>query len=594
MGEPSTSVERRLAAILAADIVGYSALMGTDEEATVRDLKSLQSVVMPLIAANAGRLVGTAGDSIVAEFASAINAVKCAIAIQRATVERNLTIDPARQMQFRIGINLGDLIVDGANVYGDGINVAARLEAIAEPGGICISEKVFHEMRGKLDIGAVDIGPQSLKNISRPVRVYRLEIGGSPSVVLATAKSSLALPDKPSIAVLPFTNMSGDPSQEYFSDGISEDIITELSRFSDLFVIARNSSFTYKDKAVDVRQVGRELGVRYVLEGSIRRAGDRARITAQLIDAATGAHRWAERYDREVKDIFAVQDEVARTIVSILAAHVNKAEIERMLLRPPASWQAYDYYLQATHLMSNVYSSHCSEDLHEARRLLVSSLAVDPTYARAYAALSFTYTTAYANPFDNDFGSAIAIEQAHKFAQKAVVLDPNLPLAHAQFSMVLSWKRKNDAAVESLEKALAINPNFSDWRFVATLVFAGEQVRALHLSEAYFRCDPFHPSALFVYCGLALYQLKKYPEALVQLRKARLQAPEGRGVHLVLAATYAQSGRLDEAQAEAAEVLRIQPCYTIDAVSRRLMAFKRSEDAEHYIDGLRKAGLPER
>src|SRR5262245_34976959 len=406
MSEPSerTKVPRRLAAILAADIAGYSALIGADEARTVRDLKDHLAVVLPMVSGHGGRVIDTAGDGILAEFGSVVNAVECAAAIQKEIRTRNAGGEDGRQMQFRIGINIGDVIHDESRLYGDGVNVAARLEALAEPGGICISGAVYDQVRNKLPLNVTDLGLQSLKNIADPVRVYR--IMSAPSVTPAQAKPLLALPDKPSIAVLPLINLSGDPQQEYFSDGITEDTITDLSRFSELFVIARNSSFTYKGRAVDVRQVGHELGVRYVLEGSIRHAGDRVRIAGQLIDATTGAHRWAEHYDRKLEDVFAIQDEVARTIVGIIAAHVNKAEVERTLLKAPAIWQAYDYYMRAADTFASFWSSASSakaQSLYETRCLLEHCLSIDPAYARAYGLLSHTHLASGLNPVDDDF-----------------------------------------------------------------------------------------------------------------------------------------------------------------------------------------------
>jgi TolB-like protein/class 3 adenylate cyclase len=435
-GPEHPKVARRLAAILAADIAGYSALMGADEARTVADLKGHQTVVLPMIARHAGRVIDTAGDGILAEFASVVNAVECAVALQKTMAERNVSVEPERRMQFRIGINLGDVIHDEQRVYGDGVNIAARLEGIADPGGICVSGEAFAQVQRKLFLHFTDLGEQQLKNIAQPVRVYRIEsqsrLSGDPEI-----KQALTLPDKPSIAVLPFANMSGDKEQEYFSDGITEDIITELSRFSELFVIARNSSFTYKGKAVDVRQVGRELGVRYILEGSIRRAGDRVRITAQLIDATTAAHRWAERYDRKLEDVFAVQDEVARTIVTILAAHVNKAEMERILLKPPANWQAYDYYMRAADTFATYLSLFKVEDVYEVRRLLEHALSIDPNYARAYALLSNTHRTVWTQPLDGDYLNPATLERAYQLARKAIQLDPNLPQGHAQLGFVM-------------------------------------------------------------------------------------------------------------------------------------------------------------
>ena len=415
--------------------------------------------------------------------------------------------------------------------------------------------------------------------------------GGTPA---EPPRPALALPDKPSIAVLAFANMSGDPGQDYFSDGITEDIITGLSRFSELFVIARNSSFQYKGKSPDIRQVGRELGVRYVLEGSIRRAGDRVRITAQLIDAVTSAHRWAERYDRELKDVFAVQDEVSRAIVAILVAQVNKAEAERTLLKPPATWQAYDFFMRASDIFSAVLPSAKVADLYEARRLLDCSISLDPNYARAYAMLSSTHLVAWLFRLDEDYLSPRAIERAHRLAWKAVQLDPNLPIGHANFGHVLTFEGQHEQSIAEFEKAIALNPNFTDWRFGMALVHAGEPERAIQVLETHMRYDPFYVASVPLALGIARYHLKEYSEALPLLREFTSRSPNVSQGHIVLAACLAQLGRLDEARAEAAEVLRIDRNYTIDGTQRRVSLFKRPEDAEHLFDALRKAGLPER
>jgi adenylate cyclase len=415
--------------------------------------------------------------------------------------------------------------------------------------------------------------------------------GGTP---VEPARPALALPDKPSIAVLAFTNMSGDAGQDYFSDGITEDIITGVSRFSELFVIARNSSFQYKGRSPDIRQVGRELGVRYVLEGSIRRAGDRVRVSAQLVDAVTGAHRWAERYDRELKDVFAVQDEVSRAIVAILVAHVDKAEAERTLLKSPATWQAYDFFMRASDIYIAARSSFNVADLYETRRLLERCIALDPNYARAYATLSHTHLFAWIFRLDEDHLSPAALERAHRLAWKAVQLDPSLPIAHADLGAVLTFEGQHEQSVAAFEKATALNPNFTDWRFATTLTRAGEHTRAIQVVETHMRYDPFYrPSASFN-LGFARYMLKQYSEALPLLREFASRAPNVSQGHIFLAASLAQLGQLDEAQAEAAEVLRIDPKYTIDGTQRRLALYKRPEDAEHLFDGLRKAGLPER
>jgi adenylate cyclase len=398
--------------------------------------------------------------------------------------------------------------------------------------------------------------------------------------------------DRPSIAVLPFANLSGDPQQDYFSDGITEDITTELSRFSELLVIARNSSFQYKGKAVDIRQAAQELGARYVVEGSVRRSGDRVRITAQLIDAVTGAHRWGERYDRDLNDVFAVQDEVARAIVAILAAHVNRAERERALLKRPATWEAYEYYLRGAEAYFLHQHSRAKASLYDARRLLEQSLVIDPGYARAAAVLSRAHAHAYVEPLDSDYANPAALNRALELAETAVHLDPRLPMAHAQLGWVLLWKRHHDTALAEFERALALNPNFIDHRYALMLTRAGEPVRAIEVLEANMRLDPFQPLYATAWLADANYSLKHYGEAVRLLRGCVSCLPNWHFPHVMLAYAYAQSGRLEEARKEAAQVLRINPGFTIDCWSS-LDAFKDPKDAEHRLDGLRKAGLPE-
>jgi adenylate cyclase len=399
--------------------------------------------------------------------------------------------------------------------------------------------------------------------------------------------------DRPSVAVLPFANLSSDPQQDYFSDGITEDITTELSRFSELMVIARNSAFQYKGKAVDIRQVGRELNTRYVLEGSVRRSGDRVRIAAQLIDAVTGAHRWGERYDRELHDVFAVQDEVARAIVVILAAHVKRAEIERALLKPPVAWEAYEYYLRGTEAFFLHRSRRTKASLNDARRLLGQSLAIDPDYARAYAMLSWAQTQAYTEPFDGDYLSPAALDRALELAETAVHLDPLLPQARAQLGAILIYKSQHDAGIVEFERAFALNPNFIDHRYARSLMYAGEPARAIEVLNANMRLDPFQPLLYATgWLGLAYYLLKRYGEAVRLFRECASRLPNQQWAHLWLAGACAQSGQLEEAREEAAEVLRINPGFTIERY-KRLVVYKNPEDAEHLIDGLRRAGLPE-
>jgi len=578
--------QRRLAAILAADVAGYSRLMGNDEEGTLAALKaSHREVIDPKVAEHRGRIVNSPGDSVLVEFASAVDATHCAVEIQKEMAERNSVIPEDRRVEFRIGINVGDVIVDGkGDIYGDGVNIAARVESLARPGAICLSDEAYKQIKGKVAIDVSDMGEQQLKNILQPVRIYGIRFGEAPA---------LPIPDKPSIAVLPFENLSGDPKQEYFADGVSEDIMTELSRFSDLFVIARNSSFKYKGKIVDLRQVGRELGVRYVLEGSIRRGGDRIRISAQLIDSGTGTHRWAERYDRELMDLFQIQDEVARTIAAILAAHVNKAEAERTLLKPPAAWQAYDHYMRAAAAWASFQSSWKLENLVEARRHLADSLRIDPKYARAYSLMASTHRAAWLNPLNDEYLNPSALDRAIALARTAIELDPNLPEAYAELAYTIIRKRNFDAAAAAAERAIALNPNFVDYRIAQVLFSVGAPARAIEIAKAQMRLDPFHPHFAPLMVGVAHYLLKQYEQAQRWLREASGRAPNHQYGHAFLAATYAQLGQLEDARAETAEVLRLNPKYTIGGTQKQVSNFKRAEDMEHLVDGLRKAGLPE-
>jgi adenylate cyclase len=427
------------------------------------------------------------------------------------------------------------------------------------------------------------------------VRVGANAAAASPPPGTADAPSppppGARISDRPSVAVLPFANLSGDPQQDYFSDGIADDIITELSRFSELLVIARNSSFRYKGKAVDIRQVGRELGALYILEGSVKRSGDRVRITAQLIDAAAGTHRWAERYDRNLHDVFAVQDEVARAIVTTLAAHVKRAETERALLKPPAAWEAYEYYLRGAEAFF-LHFRPTKASLYDARRLLEQSLAIDPGYARAAAMLSWTHFYAYIEPFDGDYLSPAALDRAVELAETGVHLDPRLPQARAQLGYVLPYKRRHDAAIVEFQRAFALNPNYIDHRYAVALILAGEPARALDVLEAGIRLDPFPWHGALGQMGLANYMLKRYEEAVRLCGEFASRLPVWQTPHLYLAAAYAQSGQLEEAKAQAAEVLRINPGFTIER-HKRILVHKDPKDLEHRLDGLRKAGLPE-
>jgi adenylate cyclase len=469
-------------------------------------------------------------------------------------------------------------------------------------GGRIVSESTLTTRINAARCAIGDSGAEQrlIKTLARKgvrfVGAVREEAGpttGAEDAAAQKAKPDTSVPDKPSIAVLPFANLSGDPQQDYFSDGITGDIITELSRFSELLVIARNSSFQYKGKAVDIRQIGRELGVRYVLEGSVRRSGERLRITAQLIDAMTGAHRWAERYDRELHDVFAVQDEVARAIVAILTAHVKRAEIERALLKPPAAWAAYEYYLRGSEAYLLHITRRTKASLYDARHLLEQSLAIDPDYARACAMLSQTHLYAYVEPIDSDYLSPMALARALDLAQTAVARDTHLPLAHAQLGWVLVWNRRHDDAIVAFERAFALNRNFIDRRFGFVLTFGGQPARAIDVMEANARLDP---NGLILKSsgaiGHACYMLRRYGDAVRLFRVFASHIPNSQWPHLFLACAYAQSGQLDEARGEAAEVLRINPGFTLERW-KRLAVYRTPQDVEHHLDGLRKAGLPD-
>ena len=436
-GPDKTKVPRRLAAILAADIAGYSTLMGADEARTVRDLKDHLAVVLPMVSGHGGRVIDTAGDGILAEFGSVVNAVECAVAIQKAMRTRNAQAEEDRRMQFRIGINIGDVIHDEARVYGDGVNVAARLEATAEPGGISISGAVYDQVRNKLAVNVTDLGLQSLKNIADPVRVYRITT--EPYFAPAQPKTLLALPDKPSIAVLPLTNLSRDLEQQYFSDGITEDIIAELSLFSELFVIARNSSFQYR--GVDVRQVGRELGVRYLLEGSVRRSGERVRISMRLIECTTGRHLWTTRFDRNLTDIFEVQDEVAHNVALALAIKLTTGMRRRGKYQGTNSLECYDSFLRGR----EAYWQLTKHSHAQAELLLKRAIELDPNFSPPHALLAGLYLLSFINRWHEKADQYL--EEAYQSAVKGVELDPTHPRALNSLASVNLWKRQHDEAL---------------------------------------------------------------------------------------------------------------------------------------------------
>ncbi len=588
------SHSRRLAAILAADIAGYSALMGADEARTVSDLKGHQAVVLPMVGDFGGRIIDTAGDGILAEFSSVVNAVECAVAIQRKMAERNTAVEPARRMQFRIGINLGDVIYDSERIFGDGINIAARLEGIAEPGGICVSAKVRDEIDGKMNFAYQDLGDRQLKNIARPVRAYGIRLDAAPAQPAPAQPAPPLQPDaRPSIAVLPFTNMSGDPEQEYFSDGISDDIITDLSKIGGLTVIARNSSFTYKGRAVDVRTVGRELAVRSVLEGSIRRAGHRVRITAQLIDTASGGHVWAERYDRDLTDIFAVQDDVTHRIVEALKVTLSPAENARLADSGTPNIEAYDCYLRGRELLgapAGIGKTKNREILEQSTKFFMKALELDSNYSLAYAGLSLAYNLDYQNRWSDDPDSSLPLSK--RYAELAVEKNPKEPFARLCTSWAAIFEKDLDRAKSEAETALSCNPNYaSAYAVLGTIhTYSGRPLEAIAMIERATRLDPAASKHYLHFLGTAYLLAGNYETAAALLRRRVFLVPGTDFTRAILASALGHLGDVDEARRVWHELKEINPTYSFrEHFSRRPF---RQEDVERVAEGLTKAGLP--
>jgi TolB-like protein/Tfp pilus assembly protein PilF len=588
-------VRRRLAAILAADVVGYSRLVEADEEGTHADLKILQTeVIGPRVAADSGRIVKTTGDGILIEFSSAVDAVRSALALQSAVAKRNAGVANDRHITFRIGINVGDVIVEGDDIHGDGVNVAARLEGLCEPGEVYVAGTVHDQVAGKLPVGFDDLGMRTVKNIARPIRVYRARpideaSGSSP----ARSGASLPLAEKPSIAVLPFDNMSGDPAQDYFSDGITEDIITELARFRSLFVAARHSSFLVRGKTVDVTEIGRRLGVRYVAQGSVRKTGNRVRVTVQLLDAASGNHLWAERYDRELEDIFLVQDEITQAVVAALPARLEDAGRDLARRKQTSNITAYDLVL----LGNERWRRLTGKDLAAARDCFQRAVGLDPQYARAHANIAWTHVCdVFLEP-----SAASCLDEALRHMEVALDIDDSDAWSHGVFAQLLFLLRKDVEADIHFNRALALNPNDADVAavFANILVYWGRWREALTRIGTAKRLNPFPPDIYHWYHALALYSGREYEPAVKALKAMR---SHDRWSHGLLAACYAQMGRLEEARAEAEAFVRERqrelqerreapPPNPLDLALARADRYRDSADREHFLDGLRKAGL---
>ena len=582
------NTQRRLAAIVSADVVGYSRLMGVDEAGTLAALRNHRAELIDgKIAEHGGRIVKTMGDGLLLEFPSVVDATQCVIDVQQAMTKRNDAIDEDKRIVFRIGVHLGDLIVEGDDIFGDGINVAARLEAFCEAGGIAISGTVHENISGRIEAGFVDAGDQQLKNISRPVRVWQWTPTASS---IAVPSEALALPDKPSIAVLPFDNMSGDPEQEFFADGITEDIITGLSRIRQFFVIARNSTFNFKDRTSDIQSVAKALGVRYVLEGSVRKAGQRVRVTAQLVDAISGNHVWAERYDRNLEDIFQVQDEITQEIMAAVAPELATAEMQRARRKDVTSLDAWESTMRAYWHTARP----TIEDNTEAKRLAEEAIRLAPAAAAGFSVLSF------ANVLDVIYGWTKSREQsltiASKLAQKAVALDDRDAQAHMALGMVTMSQRRHDDAIRQFQRAIDLDPNYAIAHGFLGLVFAmcAQSEEAVASIETAIRLSPrdTYLPRWFVYLGAANFVAERYEEAAKWARTAIQENPNFLLAHRLLAGCCGLLGEIDEARAAVAEVLRLVPGHSISAF-RDQIPYKYPADQERYADGLRLAGLPE-
>jgi adenylate cyclase len=628
----SQDFKRKLTAILSADVEGYSRLMAEDEGSTVRTITTYREVMTTLIQQHRGRVVDSPGDNVLAEFTSVVDAVQCAVAVQKEISSRNNELPENKRMNFRIGINLGDVIEEGDRIYGDGVNIAARLEGLAEPGGICVSKTAFDHIESKLPYGYDFIGDQTVKNIPKPVGAYRvlmdprvtvkgkleedkpapvrrapIFIGTAVVLVLAIVvgiwqfymrrpsvepasveKMTYQLPDKPSIAVLPFDNLSGDPEQEYFSDGLTEEIIAALSSVPKLFVIARNSTFTYKGKPVKVQQVSEELGVQYVLEGSVRKAEDKVRITAQLIDALTGKHLWAKRYDRNFSDIFAVQDEITKDIIESMQVKLTEGEEIKTASKGTNNLEAYLKCLQANELITKVNP----ESNALAKQLAEEAIVLDPDYAWAYHVLGRSkmmeiWVGVSKSPKES-------IKQSMGLVKKALSMDDTIAEAYSLLGFLYSMTMQYDEAIAQAEKAVAINPNSAWAHFIVgkTLFFAGRAEESIPEYKKAIRLDPIPENNYLWSIGLSYAFTGQYEEAITWCEKGVHQEPDDLLARMMMAVVYSMSGRDKEAQAEAVELLRIQPKFTIEKFKKKLK-YKRIEDRERFLSALRKAGLPE-
>ena len=589
---------RKLAAILAADVVGFSRLTGADEDRTLARLRALRSdLIDPTITVHKGRVVKRTGDGALVEFRSVVDAVRCAVEVQNGMVERNAGLPPERRIEFRVGVHIGDVVEESdGDLMGDAVNIAARLEGVAKPGAICLSEQAYWQVRSRLDVAVTDLGPTTLKNIAEPVRVYSLEVASQPKTAAPVAPPPAertapqpAAPEKPSIAVLAFQNMSGDPEQEYFGDGIAEDIITDLSKVGGLIVIARNSSFAYKGKAVDMRVVARELGVRTILEGSVRRAGNRLRINAQLIDAETGGHLWAERFDRETGDIFAVQDEVTLNIVEALKVRLTASEAELIGVGGTSNAKAHDFFLRGRELLFS--TARNLEMFARTIEWCQQAIAEDPDYGEPFAGNAFAHLLNWQNHWTEDWSRSL--NEAKRLVELAIAKSPKIAFVHHVASMTCFWAGEQDRSEVEVETALRLNPNYAPSRSMFGLgkIYAGEPLAAIpHLEQA-IRLDPVMRHQYVHFLGSAYLLAGRYVEAVAQFKERIRLKPDTDLSRAFLAAALGYLGEADEARRVWRELMEINPKYLFAEHVGRL-PFRHRADGDRLFEGLRKAGIP--
>ena len=586
MSNETGRVTRKLKAILSADVKGYSLLMTNDEVQTIETLKKYRSLMSDLIQQHYGRVVDNPGDNLLAEFPSAVDAVETAVQIQNRLKKENAKFVEDKRLQFRIGVNIGDVVHDGDRIYGDGVNIAARIEGLADAGGICISRNAYDHVKNKLQVDTKYIGEHQVKNIKEPVRVYKVLL--DTDHYTPVIKEKLELPEKPSIAVLPFTNMSGDPSQEYFSDGLTEQIINGLCKVSNLFVIARNSSFAYKGKAVSIKQIAKELGVKYILEGSVQKAGNRVRITAQLIDALSDFHMWSENYDRDLEDIFALQDEITVKLIFEMQVQLTLGEQARLWEGDTKNIKAYDKFVRGV----EQFFHYNKKGNKQARRFLKDAIKIDNDYSLACAVLGISHI------YDLGYGwtesSIESFAEAEKWAKRAREINESLDFAYMLLGIIHVFKREFDEAIKMAEHSIELNPNGADAHSIYALILccSGKPEKAINYSNMAIRLNPKSNPMYYDWLSLSYRMIGQYEKAIEYAKKSIALAPESQTAHIMLTSAYSLSNNMEQAKFYAKQVLEIHPNFSLEYY-KNLLPYKDQNAIDIHIEALRKAGLPD-